>query len=71
MLSSMRTTSDQNSKEIRSQLETATRKINNYKDKVLEKVEIIRKLELELAQVRSEAPQLIENDSLQESFTSV
>lgn len=38
---------------------------------MLEKVDIIRKLELELAQVKSEAPNIIENDSLAESFTSV
>ena len=38
---------------------------------MLEKVDIIRKLELELAQSKTEAPQLLENDSLAESFSSV
>ena len=56
---------------MRAQLQIAQRKIQNYKDKMLEKVDIIRKLELELAQSKTEAPQLLENDSLAESFSSV
>jgi len=38
---------------------------------MLEKVDIIRKLELELAKSKTEAPNLLENDSLAESFSSI
>jgi predicted nucleic acid-binding Zn-ribbon protein len=35
--------------DLNGQLESAQRKIDNYKDKLLEKVDVIRRLELELA----------------------
>jgi hypothetical protein len=57
--------------EMRQQLEDAHRKISNYKGKLLEKVELIRKLEVELTQARTEQPNLLDHDSLAESFTSI
>ena len=38
---------------------------------MLEKVETIRNLELELAQAKTEAPNIPENDSLSDSFMAV
>lgn len=60
-----------NNMEMRQQLEDAHRKISNYKGKLLEKVELIRKLEVELTQARTEQPNLLDHDSLAESFTSI